>query len=674
MKLPLNWLKDYIDPKLSTDKLIDRLTMAGLEVEAVESMSGDTIFEIEITPNRPDCLNILGLAREIGAMTGRKVKSPAVTNRKIAPLANAVRVENKKDCSRYIATLLRGVHIKESSPRIKQRLASAGLNAINNAVDITNFVLMETGQPLHAFDYDKLAGGAVEVRRARAGESMVTLDGVERKLDSSILVIADDQGPVAIAGIMGGARTQITAETKNILLESAHFEMGIIRRGCRTLGLRSDSSYRFERNVDFEGVLTGANRAVDLLMQSAGGRLAGRGEMVSKAKSRPAQIKIRARGIEDLLGVEIALTKAKAWLVRLGFKVSVNAGIMTVMAPSHRPDIRQDVDVIEEIARMIGFDKLPSRLPEVKAVNIPVDKRPCEIKTKLRDVMTAGGIDEIITLSMINARALSNSGMSHLPAVRIFNPLSQDQELMRPSLLPSMLHAALANINRGQKDLRFFEIGKRYFTDGEKETAGVLLTGRRFDDWRLPKKDMVDLFDLKGILDRAFELLGLHPVFEAGLSPAIDEASSAVVLVNGAAVGSLGKIDKDVLNNWEIKNQDVYFAEIYLDQILTLPARPLQYRPFSEYPAIVRDVSLAVKKEVPYKRIEEICHQQGADVLKAVNLIEQYLGDKIPHGYRGLVFSCQYQSDSRTLREDEVSSVHERILQALMHDLGAIRR
>jgi phenylalanyl-tRNA synthetase beta chain len=409
-------------------------------------------------------------------------------------------------------------------------------------------------------------------------------------------------------------------------------------------------------------------------MQFTDGRLAGRGEIESKAQRPLTKVKIKPQDIECLLGMEVPPLKIKAWLERLQFKVGIKAGTLTVMAPSHRPDIRQDVDVIEEIARMIGFDNLPSRLPEVKAVNIPVDKRPSEIKAQLRSVMAAGGIDEVITLSMINTRLLSKSGLTQVPALRIFNPLSQDQELMRPSLLPSMLQAALANINRGQKDLRFFEIGKRYFIDGEKETAGILLTGRRFNDWRLPKKDMVDLFDLKGILERAFDLLGSSPVYEAGISPAFDDSSAAVIYMNGISVGNLGKIDKDVLNNWDIKNQDVYFAEIYLNQILISPSKLIKYHPVSEYPAIVRDVSLAVKKEVPYKKIEEICRQQGADVLKAVNLIEQYLGDKIPFGYRGLVFSCQYQSDTRTLREDEVSSVHERILQALIHDLGAIRR
>jgi len=674
MKLSLNWLKDYIDPKLSTEELVERLTMAGLEVEAVESVGGDTVLEIEITPNRPDCLNVLGLAREIGAITGKTVKAPKIKNFKTGLLKKIVHIENKKDCSRYIGTLIRDVEIKDAPQMMKQRLSSLGINAINNAVDITNFVLMETGQPLHAFDQDKLAGGKIMVRRAKAGETIVTLDGVERKLDSSILVIADEQKPVAIAGVMGGKDTQITADTKNILLESAHFDMGLIRRACRALGLHSDSSYRFERNVNFDGVLTGANRATDLLLQLAGGKLIGRGELSFKPKSAGTKIKVKVPDIESLLGVGITSLKVKAWLARLGFKVIAKGKILTVTVPSNRADVNHGVDVIEEIARMIGFDRLPSRLPMIKTANIPVDKRPRETKEKIRRVLTTGGIDEIITHNMINSKMLVKSNMAHLPVVRILNPLNQDQELMRPSMLPSMLQAAVTNINRGQKDLRFFEIGKRYFADGEKETLGVLLTGRRRHDWRSSKKDSIEIFDLKGILERVFQILGINPVFETSQFPVLDPGCAASFMLNGKYLGSLGRIDRKILTQWDIKNQEVYYAGLHLDEIFPLPAHAVKYQPISDFPAIVRDVSLAVKKEIPYKKIEDICQQHGGGILKSVQLIEQYLGDKIQSGYKGLVFSCQYQSNTRTLREDEVTLVHEHILQVLVSDLNATRR
>jgi len=674
MKLSLNWLKDYIDPKLSTGELIERLTMAGLEVETVEPVGTDTVLEIEVTPNRPDCLNILGLAREIGAITGRTVKAPKIKNFKTAILKNLIHIENKKDCSRYIGTLIRDAHIHGAPQAMEPRLASLGINGINNAVDITNFVLMEMGQPLHAFDYDKLVGGKIVVRRAQAGESITTLDGIERKLDPSILVIADIQKPVAIAGIMGGRDTEITAKTKNILLESAHFDMGLIRRSCRALGLRSDSSYRFERNVNFEGVLTGANRATDLLLQFTGGHLSGRGEISSKPKRIHTKVKVKIVDIESLLGVAVTPLKVKAWLSRLGFKLAAKAGILTVTPPCNRADIGADVDVIEEIARMIGFDRLPSKMPVIKAINIPVDQRPRQIKEQIRRLLTAGGMDEIITHAMINTKALVKSNMADIPALRVFNPQSPDQELMRPDMLPSALSVALTNINRGQKDLRFFEIGKRYFVDGEKETLAIVLTGRRAYDWRRDRKDTVEFFDLKGALEGIFQNMGISAVYETTQARAYDPSCAAAIRVGGKQVGVLGKIERKVLNNWDIKAQDVYFAQVYLEELIPAANPSKKYQPISEFPTIVRDVSLAVKKEISYQKIEEVCLRQGEGILKSVHFMEQYLGDKIQPGTKGLVFSCQYQSHVKTLREDEVSAVHERILQALIHTLGAIRR
>jgi phenylalanyl-tRNA synthetase beta chain len=674
MKLSINWLGKYIDPKLSTEELIERLTMAGLEVEGVEYIGKDIVLELEITPNRPDCLNVLGLAREIGAITGNPVKNPKIKNFKTSPIKNIVHIEDKKECSRYIATLIRDVQIKDAPQDMRQFLVALGINAINNAVDITNFVLMETGQPLHAFDFDKLAGGKINVRRARLGESIITLDGVERKLDPSVLVIADAEKPVAIAGIMGGKGTEITSGTRNILLESAHFDMGLIRRACRSLGLRSDSSYRFERNVNFEGVLTGANRATDLLLQLAGGKLSGRTEIVVKNKTAVTKISLKLAEIESLLGLNVTSVQAKSWLSKLGFKIIVKKDVLTVSVPLIRSDITQSVDLIEEIARMVGFDHLPSKMPTIKAINIPVNKRPRAIKDQIRQILTAGGIDEIITHSMIKAQSLEKCNLGNIPAVRIFNPLTQDQELMRPAILPSLLQVAVTNINRGQKDLRFFEIGKIYSKDQEREVLGLLLTGRRTHDWRSSKKEAVDIFDIKGLLERIFQTVGINAHYEEASMSTFEEGNAAGITVDGKLQGVFGKISRDVLNKWDIKNQEVYYARLHLDEILSTPNKFIKYQPISEFPAIVRDVSLSVKKEIPYSKIETICLQQGGDILRSVQFIEQYLGDKIQTGYKGLVFSCQYQSSIRTLREDEVAAVHERILQTLIRDLAAIRR
>jgi len=283
-------------------------------------------------------------------------------------------------------------------------------------------------------------------------------------------------------------------------------------------------------------------------------------------------------------------------------------------------------------------------------------------------------MDEIITHAMINTKALVKSNMADIPALRVFNPQSPDQELMRPDMLPSLLQVALTNVNRGQKDLRFFEIGKRYFVDGEKETLSILLAGRRTQDWRSNRKDTVEIFDLKGVLESIFQSMGISAVYETTQAPAFDPSCLAAICVKGKQMGVLGRIERRVLNNWDIKIQDVYFAQVDLEGLVPLANPAKKYQPISEFPAIVRDVSLAVGQDIAFKAIEEVCRHYGAGILKSVDFIEQYLGEKIPSGQKGLVFSCQYQSNTKTLREDEVSAVHERIVRALTQDLAAIRR
>ena len=674
MKLSLNWLKDYIDSKLKTDDLIHRLVMAGWEVEAVESVGKDTVFELEITPNRPDCLNVLGLAREISAITGRKVSFPKIKNYKETSNKISISIEDKKDCSRYIGTLIENVTIADSPAHLPNRLNSIGTRPISNAVDITNFVLMETGQPLHVFDYDKMAGGEIMVRRARQGEKIATIDGIERTLDPSILVIADEKKAVAIAGIMGGKDTEVTLSTKNILLESAHFNMALIRRASRKLGLRSDSSYRFERNVDWTGVLTGANRATDLLLELTKGQLAARRDVAYAPKGSQASIKITTQEVETLLGLKVPVARIKSILTSLDFKVTGKGASLVVAAPSFRGDIKQSVDLVEEIARTIGFDHIPTSLPQIKAKNLTVDPRPAQVKKKLRQTLMASGLDEIVTLSMTNTKALSKCMQNNLKQVRVFNPLTIDQELMRPSLLPGFMQVVSGNFNRGQKNLRLFEIAKRYLPQGERTTLALLLTGSRYQDWRLSRKEQVEFSDLKGILEN----ISVH--LEPGDSKFflenqfLDTSSVSSLEVNRKNIGFAGKLNKVVLNNWDIKHQDVYFAEIDLEEFFIRPAHTVKFQPMAEFPAIIRDISLAVKKEVSYGAIQEICRKKGGPILAEVHFIEEYLGDKIQPGHKGLVFSCHYQSHDRTLREEEVNAAHQSIIRALTSQLAAVLR
>ncbi len=674
MKLSLNWLKDYIDPKLSTDNLAHRLVMAGWEVESVETVGKDTVFELEITPNRPDCLNILGLAREIGAITNKKVKYPKTKTYKTTTAKTLVSIEDKKDCRRYVATLIKNTKIVNSPYSLCDRLTSLGLKTISNAVDSTNFVLMETGQPLHVFDYDKIAGGKIVVRRAKQGEKITTIDGVERSLDSSILVIADDKKPIAIAGIMGGKDTEVTSSTKNILLESAHFDMTIVRRASRKLGLRSDSSYRFERNVDITGVLIGANRATDLLLELTQGNIVDRIDTYVAVKTARKEITVSEEAIETLLGGKIPITKVKRILISLDFKVLLKGKNLSVIAPAFRGDIKQTVDLIEDVSRIIGFDRMPVSFPQIKAKNLIVNSRPSSVKKMVRRTLTGSGLDEIVTLSLLSTKNLDKCLQQNLKQVKVTNPLSSEQELMRPSLLPSFMQVLVGNFNRGEKNLSLFEIAPIYLPQEEKSTLAILLTGNRYQDWRLSRRAEVEFSDLKGTLGNIFDALGVRALFEISQETFLEEGFQSVIKVNGKAIGFAGKLSKTVLQNWDIKYQDVYFAQIDLESLFILPMKTVRFESLAEFPAIVRDVSLAVKKEIPYREIEKICLQNSTDILKDIKFIEQYVGDKVSSEQKALVFSLVYQSRSRTLREEEVNSTHQRITDALVSQLGASRR
>ncbi len=674
MKLSLNWLKDYVDPKLSTDELVQRLTMAGLEVEEVHSVGKDTVLDLEITPNRPDCLNTVGLAREISAITAKDLKLPKVKVYKPTKVKVPVTIEDKKDCARYIGTVIKDVQIAASPAHISECINSIGTKAINNAVDITNFVLMEFGQPLHVFDLDKLAGGRIVVRRARAGEKLVTLDGIERKLDPSILVIADAEKPVAIAGIMGGLATSVTASTKNVLLESAHFDLGIVRRGSRTLGLKSDSSYRFERGVDMGGVLTGADRATDLLLELTRGKFVGRNDVGAALKASKKTIAVSLSGIEALLGTKVSAAQVKGGLKRLGLGVAAGrAGAFKVTVPGFRGDLKQPVDIIEEVARIIGYDNLDMSFPTIQVKNITPDPRPRRIKKIAQRVMLANGFSETINYSLVSQKDLDKSDLGNVPALKLYNALSSEFCILRPSVMPSMFRTAALNFNRGQRELKIFEIGKRYTVkDGEKPVLAFLMTGRRREDWRGSSKDANDFNDLKGIVEDFLGAVGAAVSYEPGsFYEAIEQGAGANIKLNGNVFGTMGRVTPKVLAQWDIKAKDVYFAGICLDALRSVEPKVRKYEAVPEFPGVNRDISIAVKSDLPWARIKDICVRLGGTMLVGVHLIEEYTGEKIQGGHRGLVFSLTYRSSERTLREEEVNAVHQNILKELTQETGA---
>ena len=678
MKISLNWIKDYVEVKIPPGSLADKLTMAGLEVENVSLVRGDTIFEVEVTPNRPDCLNMIGIAREISAVLNKELALPRTGKLSKVDAVCDIKIEDKKGCLRYIGTVVENISIQQAPKELLKRINSLGLREINNIVDITNFCLLETGQPLHAFDYDKLAGGRIIVRRAKDGEKIVTIDDIERALDPSILVIADAEKPVAIAGIMGGKETEVTASTRNILLESAYFDPIIVRKASRKLGLSSDSSYRFERGVDYPTVENCSNRALSLILKEAGGKIVKSSDIKVTGRNKAAkEIVIEKEKIDSFLGTDTSVTQCKNIFDKLGFDVKVDKQkVFTIVPPSFRGDIVQEVDIIEEVARIIGYDNLPLSMPSIKVSNISESKE-IQLRKKIKQILMAQGCSETVTYTMISQKNLNDSKLSDIEKLNIVNPLSQDQEMMRPSLLPSMLSRVQFNLNRGQKDISLFEAGKIYTNKGEKETLAVIMTGVALRDWRKLKQNNVDFIDIKGIVGKVFSGTGIQ---DSAVSYKISElpffaGENAQIFLRGKKIGAVGRICQEVLDAWDIKGASVVFAEVDLESFYSGSFSKKKYFPVIEYPIVTRDISLAIKKDILFDEIRNIVFNDNNDIMHNFNLIEEYLGENLPgKEYKGLVCSCKYQSKTGTLKEEEVTKVHERICQSLIDKIGAIRR
>lgn len=677
MKFSLNWLRDYVTIGVSPEKLAHKLTMAGLEVEKITAVDGDVVFELEITPNRPDCLNMLGLAREVSAILDVSRKIPKIKPLKSSLPACGIKILDKKGCPRYSGTLIRNVRVGETPAWIQKRVTALGMRSVNNVVDIANFCLMETGQPLHAFDYDKLEGGRIIVRRAQEGETITAIDGIEYGLAPSILVIADARRPVAIAGVMGGRGTEVTAATKNILLESAYFDPVLIRRASRALGVSSESSYRFERGVDYETVRAGADRAVGLILDSAAGNVAGRSdeETGAREKTRGPAITVTKDGVNAFLGSALTTARCTKILQQLGCAVTAGKkDVFKVTPPAFRKDIKDEVDVVEEIARVVGYDELPASLPAVATTNVAPEPSK-KFRQAIRVSLLAQGDSETVTYAMISEKDLVRIKQTHLRGVKIQNPLAQDQGLLRPSLLPSLLSVVVFNINRGQKNLKLFEIGKIYGPRGEQETLGIMMTGKIDEDWRKTSKPEVDFYDIKGAVEQTIARACRQEIrFENSPQPFLEKGQSAGVLVGGVDVGFLGKIEEDVLINWDIKQKGVFFAQINLEELRRFYSPQQSYRSVSQYPVIVRDVSLAVKTSVQFQQVCATAFRLGSGILNSVKFNEEYRGEKIPAGQRGIVFSLRYKAPDRTLREEEVNDVHAKVLRAFIEELGAVQR
>lgn len=672
MKVTYNWLKDFVDIKLKADQLAHKLTMAGLEVTSLEKSGDDWVFEMEITSNRPDWLSIAGLAREVAAITNTKLRPNKKIQTKSTKTKNnnfQVKVQDKKGCSLYTGRLITGIAVKSSPLWMQKRLAAVGLRPVNNIVDITNYVLMETGQPLHAFDFDKLIDKTIIVRRAKKGEKIISIDQTELELDPSILVIADAKRPIAVAGIMGGVDTEVSQRTKNILLESAYFDPIITRRASRKLGLSSESSYRFERSVDLLGAEAASKKATNLIYELAGGGEEGFKSIPAQIKSKTQKIQTNTNRVNKILDTEISSSKIKTILDHLGFNVKLQAkGKILVSIPSFRQDVREEADLTEEVARCFGYDKIVSTLPYIEGRDIKAEETT--LVAAIRDILIKLGLNETITFSLINRASLSKLKLNTSKLITIKNPLSQDQEVLRPTLLPSMLNCIAGNMKYNIKDFRAFEISHVFSDIKEPTNISIALTGEKPFGWQDQGRRNLDLFDLKGIIESLLRQLGIKNfVFAPSKQPCFSHQVSASLTAKDVLIGILGKADDTVLDKLNMAGKEIFLAELYLNKLQPFIDLSRSYVPLNRFPKILRNVSLVASKNVAFSAIEECIQKNTSDLLKDIQVVEQYKGGHVEKGAYGLTLLLSYQAGDHTLTDEEVNDLHGKICDSLVEEL-----
>lgn len=680
MKASIKWLKEHVDFSLSVKELSHLLTMAGLEIEGTEEIGDDTILEVAVTPNRPDCLSITGIAREISANLGIPLKKVPVSIKLEEGEGPEIEIEDQELCTRYASRIIYGVKPGPSPEWIVKRLEAHGFRTSLNIVDITNYALLEMGHPLHAFDLDRLAGKKIAVRRAGVVKEFQTLDEEKRVLNNDTLMIWDAEKPVAIAGIMGGLNSEVTSSTVNILLESAWFKPDSIRRSAKRLGLDTEASYRFERGADVNGLTYALDMAAQMIAGIAGGTLTKMSDNYP-SPCAPQEIFVRHDRINSLLGVDIDKKSALRFLDNLGFICKSEEKGLLVTPPGFRPDIQREVDIIEEIARLYGYDKIPSTLPVIKMQTMP-DSTKRGVINNIKDVMIKSGYTEVINISFLNPAALDRLSISvddrRRKLVYIKNPLRKEDAALRTSLVPSLLDNVSLNMSRGERALSLFEISRVFFASGEKAPDEVLQMAAVYC------KDMSDalwqkkhegFFDLKGVMENLFkELKTASYSFEPDRSccePYMHPGKSSSIKIDGEALGSIGALHPGVAEKLDLTG-DISLLEIYdLKRLLSAMPAGIKFAPLPKYPYVERDLAIIVSKDVTVAKAKEIISAIDSNIIESVKLFDIYTGQPVPHDKKSLAFSIRYRASDRTLTDNEVDSLHLEILKELKRSINA---
>lgn len=653
--------------------VLDKEYPLGSDISEILGLDNQVI-EFEITPNRPDCLSIIGMARETAATFNYKLNEPEiVVNNEVDNIldyCNGIEIKSNK-CNRYYARAVKGVKIEQSPLWLQTRLMEAGVRPINNIVDITNFVMLEYGEPLHAFDLEKLAGGKVIVRDANENETLVTLDGVERKLDTSDLVIADANEPIGIAGVMGGLDSEITPDTKVVLLEGANFDSRSIRLTSKKFSLRSEASTRFEKGIDPNLCDIAVNRVCQLIEQIGAGTVIKGSIDVYKEEAKPKYINLRPERANMLLGVEISVDDMLKYLNGLGLKSSFDGKLINTEIPTYRLDLSLEADLIEEVGRLYGFHNIVGK-PLVGGLTRGTKPYTKTIEGKVKSLFMGLGFNEVMTYSFISPKAYDKISLPKeskaRDVIKLINPLGEDYSVMRTTLLPNMLDLLGRNFNRGVEEVFAYEIGNIFIPKSlpvkelpiEKQILSIGFYGKK------------DFYYLKEVVEKVLERLGITGIeYEREeKNTTFHPGRTAKIFVGNEEIGTIGEIHPDVCENYSIKNR-VYAGQIDFDKIVELTNLDIKYKPLPKYPSMVRDIALVLKEDILVGDIEKIIRKHGKGLIEKIELFDIYKGNQIDEGMKSVAYSITYRSYEKTLTDDEVNQIQNSIIEDLENTLNA---
>jgi phenylalanyl-tRNA synthetase beta chain len=721
MRVPFKWLKEFIDIKEQPHDVARRLTMIGLEVEAVEHVGSDIVFEVNVTPNRPDCLSIIGIARELSAIYREQLKFPEHNI-----IAEAGELDFNVDildadlCCRYAGRVVRNVSIGPSPDWLKSRIEKSGIRSINNVVDITNYVLLEFGHPLHAFDLKTIKGHRIIVgtsKKVKSQKSKVkskeikvkirTLDGIEREVIDDSLLIWDKEKPIAIAGVMGGMETEVSDSTKDIFIESAYFEPSSVRRTAKALGLRTESSYRFERGTDIRMLKKALDRAAFLMKEAAGGVIYGKIDIYPKGYV-PPEIVVRYEKINRVLGLDLKRHEILDCLNRLGLEIEDADNSVKLKPPTYRMDIKQDADVIEEVARIYGYDRIPSELPKATIMSQESEVRSQEskIKNNIKQSLLKSGFTEAINYSFMDIQDIDMLGIKEdderRKPVQIKNPLKTEESFMRTTLIPALIKNTIYNVAHGNRDLRLFEIARVFISQKtevrsqeavalshcrtecslpvEREHLGAIYYKEK--DKTLYRDDTPDFYVVKGVIEAILNDLKIYDYSFARSSdkssePFLHPGQSADIFIMDTKIGYAGVLSPAIVHSLDIKahKPSIIVMEIDIDSIVPYAMQVVKYRPLPRYPYIERDTAILVDEAMEASEIMNLLKSYSSDLIEDVCIFDVYQGKNITEGQKSIAFNVRYRALDRTLKDDEIDALHGSLIDYIIEKTkGQLRK